>query len=76
MSLLFWSNCYVGVISIMYFYIFQDEINEILFFDILVFREVVVKIFQYLSMLDLCRCVQVFEIFLIFINYNLYVYVQ
>lgn len=36
-----------------------DEINEIPFFDISVPREVAVKIFQHLSMLDLCRCAQV-----------------
>lgn len=73
MSLLSWSNCHVGVTSIMHFYILKDEINEIPFFDISVPREVAVKIFQHLSMLDLCRCAQVFEIFLILINYNLYV---
>ncbi|XP_022341648.2 F-box/WD repeat-containing protein 8-like [Crassostrea virginica] len=36
-----------------------DEINEIPFFDISIPREVAVKIFQHLSMLDLCRCAQV-----------------
>ncbi|KAK7087459.1 F-box/WD repeat-containing protein 8-like [Littorina saxatilis] len=36
-----------------------DEINEIPFFDISVPREVAVKIFWHLDVVDLCRCAQV-----------------
>ncbi|XP_061198077.1 F-box/WD repeat-containing protein 8-like [Saccostrea echinata] len=36
-----------------------DEINEIPFFDLSIPREVGIKIFQHLSMPDLCRCAQV-----------------
>ncbi|XP_033116335.1 F-box/WD repeat-containing protein 8-like isoform X2 [Anneissia japonica] len=37
----------------------KDEINDIPFFDIEIPRELGIKIFQYLSMQDLCNCAQV-----------------
>lgn len=38
---------------------FQNDINEIPFFDVELPRELALKIFQYLDPRDLCRCCQV-----------------
>ena len=38
---------------------FQDEINEIPFFDIELPRELALKIFRHLDVAELCHCAQV-----------------
>ena len=46
------------VILLMVFY-FQNEINEIPFFELDVPREVAIRIFHFLDTVQLCRCSQV-----------------